>query len=183
MVAGGGCLACRSNVRILNDRLETLYEFGSEGWTSHVTCLRCFSINGSPAVAMGVNHRNNLKLFQFENGKEICRINQAVAGAVTDAVYLPNAELLVGCTKGKAALAYDLNGKQRWIQYCESGLIRLLERPEGVLAVSESGELTLFSAAGEILNRWNTGRPIQRVAETEKFLFFLCGQELWMLLL
>ena len=183
MVAGGGCLACRSNVRILNDRLETLYEFGSEGWTSHVTCLRCFSINGSPAVAMGVNHRNNLKLFQFENGKEICRINQAVAGAVTDAVYLPNAELLVGCTKGKAVLAYDLNGKQRWIQYCESGLIRLLERPEGVLAVSESGELTLFSAAGEILNRWNTGRPIQRVAETEKFLFFLCGQELWMLLL
>lgn len=123
IVAGGGRLACRSNVQVLNDRLEILHEFGSEGWTSHVTCLRCFSIDGCPAVAMGVNHRSNLKLFRFENGKDNCLINQAVAGAVTDAVYLSDAGVLVGCTAGKSVLAYGLDGRQRWVRYCRSGVV------------------------------------------------------------
>lgn len=183
IVAGGGRLACRSNVQVLNDRLEILHEFGSEGWTSHVTCLRCFSIDGCPAVAMGVNHRNNLKLFRFENGEEKCLINQAVAGAVTDAVYLPDAGMLVGCTAGKAVLAYGLDGRQRWVRYCESGLIRLLERPEGVLAVAGDGELTLFSVAGEVLGRWDAGRPVSQVLEAGEKTFFLSGQELWRLAL
>ena len=55
---------------------------------------------------MGVNHRSNLKLFRFENGKDNCLINQAVAGAVTDAVYLSDAGVLVGCTAGKSVLAW-----------------------------------------------------------------------------
>lgn len=181
IVAGGGRLACRSNVQVLNDRLEILHEFGSEGWTSHVTCLRCFSIDGCPAVAMGVNHRSNLKLFRFENGKDNCLINQAVAGAVTDAVYLSDAGVLVGCTAGKSVLAYGLDGRQRWVRYCRSGVVRLLERPEGVLAVAEDGELTLFSAEGGILEKWDAGRPVSQVLETGEETFLLSGQELWRL--
>ncbi len=183
IVAGGKRLACRSNVQVLNDRLEILHEFGSEGWTSHLTCLRCFSINGVPAVAMGVNHRNNLKLFRFENNEEACLINQAVAGAVTDVIYLPDAGLLVGCTAGKSVLAYGLDGRQRWVHYCSSELNRLLKRPKGVLAVAESGEMTLFSAEGATLGKWDAGRPVEQVLEAGKTAYFASGREIWQLLL
>lgn len=165
IIAGGKILNCRSNVHILSEQAYELYDLAQEGWTSHGTVLKCLEVDGCPALAVGVNHRNNLKLFQFQDAQAREIVNRPVIGSVTDIVYLPACRLLVAGTSERLLVAYGLDGMQRWMDFVDGRVVQILMRKNQLLVFTGKGSLYTYTHAGSLLTHETMGQPLEQVLE------------------
>lgn len=154
-LAAARSLGCRSNVRLLDDQGEPVLEFGDEGWISFVTALHPCAVRGAPAIAMGVNHRNNLKLYAMQGTEARLLLSACVVGAVTALCWLPEEGLLLGGTSEGYAVAYGLDGLQRWSLYTGSAVLHM--QPQGAA-------VAVFGSDGHVLRLRTDGHALQALS-------------------
>ena len=62
-------------------------------------------------------------------------------------------------------LAYTAEGSQRWVRTADGPVLALIKDGDAVLAVTERGEISRYSADGTILDRGATGLTAARVLD------------------
>ncbi|MEA4889623.1 MAG: hypothetical protein VB070_09200 [Clostridiaceae bacterium] len=184
ILLAGNLMTCISQVDVLRADHTMIDQFGSEDWTSIAKVLRCFSFKGKPAVALGVNHRHNLKVYVFTNDgsmKHQTAISERLPGAVADIVIDEANEQLAACTTQGILAVYRFTGERCWTAYFNQPLCSLIWLHDEIWAADESGRVVVYQAAGQISRSYDLPVPIRRLLLKNGRVLALGDQEIYRL--
>ena len=183
ILLAGNIITCLSHVDVLNDEGKLIHRFGGEGWTSIAKVVECFEINGKKAVALGVNHRNNFKLYEFDSNGEYCKgsykINEKLAGAVSGIALNKDAGIIAAVTTQGFIAAYDVSGEQRWVNMI-NGIINDIEYFNGLFWVADtSGHVYSYDMKGNLINTADIKQKIMHLESINETLYIIADRKIY----
>lgn len=183
ILIAGNIMTCVSNVEILNEGGELIHKFGSEGWTSIATVVKCFDIYGKKVIALGVNHRNNLKLYHITPENERCKgeyiINDRLAGAVTGIDLDHDSDIIVAGTTQGFVTAYTLTGKQKWTKMV-NGIICDVKYFNNLFWIAdEGGYVYKYNKDGDLIDAIYVNEKVLRLDNIDNIMYVITRRNVY----
>jgi hypothetical protein len=178
IIIAGSIMTCTSIVDILNEEGKFIHRFGDEGWTSIAKVVKCFDINGMKTIALGVNHRNNFKLYQFDPNEKCCKgsyiINDRLAGSVIGIDLDDDNNIIVAATTQGFIVAYNsITGEQKWIKMV-NGVISDVKYFNCLFWVAdESGNVYAYDKDGILIKTANVKQGILQLKNNNDIMYII----------
>ncbi|HOJ10677.1 MAG TPA: hypothetical protein PK733_08805 [Clostridiales bacterium] len=185
ILLAGNIITCVSNVDVLDDNGKLLHKFGTENWTSIATVLKCFDIHGKKTVALGVNHRSNFKLYQFNpDSKDIKGeyiINDRLAGAVTgiDLDY-DNGVIVAGTSQGFIA-AYTVTGEQKWVKMINGIICDVKYFNKLFWIADEAGYVYKYNKDGVLIDTIYVNDKVKKLENVDEVMYIITKGSIYVL--
>lgn len=163
ILIAGSILTCISSIEVLNEDGGLVHTFGSEGWTSIARVVEVFDLCGKRIIALGVNHRNNFKLYQYDR-KEKLIVSDRLAGAVTGIACNGNAGIIAAGTDQGFITAYEVTGEQRWNRMIDGAISDIKYFKDLFWLADECGYVHAYDKDGILIKTVYLGQNMARDA-------------------